>query len=72
MSRTIALFNNKGDVSKTTTTFRLGWKQVEMGHKSLIVETDPQCNLPGTCLNTDKENKMTSFYEKIIIISKTS
>lgn len=54
MAKTISLFNNKGGVSKTTTAFHLGWKLAEMGHKTLIVDTDPQCNLTGLCLNTDK------------------
>ena len=64
MAKTISLFNNKGGVSKTTTAFHLGWKLAEMGHKTLIVDTDPQCNLTGLCLNTDKENKLSIFYEK--------
>lgn len=62
MAKTIALFNNKGGVSKTTTTFHLGWKLAEKGYKTLIVDTDPQCNLTGLCLNTDKGNKLESFY----------
>ena len=64
MVKTIALFNNKGGVSKTTTTFHLGWKLAEMGYKTLIVDTDPQCNLTGLCLNTDKENKLIKFYQE--------
>jgi len=60
--KTIALFNNKGGVSKTTTTFHLGWKLAEKGYKTLIVDTDPQCNLTGLCLNTDKGNKLENFY----------
>ena len=63
MTKTIALFNNKGGVSKTTTTFHLGWKLAEKGYKTLIVDTDPQCNLTGLCLNSDKENKLIKFYE---------
>lgn len=62
MAKTIALFNNKGGVSKTTTTFHLGWKLAEKGYKTLIVDTDPQCNLTGLCLNTDKGNKLENFY----------
>lgn len=61
MAKTIALFNNKGGVSKTT-TFHLGWKLAEKGYKTLIVDTDPQCNLTGLCLNTDKGNKLENFY----------
>ena len=64
MAKTISLFNNKGGVSKTTTTFHLGWKLAEMGYKTLIVDTDPQCNLTGLCLNSDKENKLLNFYQQ--------
>lgn len=63
MAKIISLFNNKGGVSKTTTTFHLGWKLAEMGYKTLIVDTDPQCNLTGLCLNSDKENKLFDFYK---------
>ena len=63
MAKIIALFNNKGGVSKTTTTFHLGWKLAELGYKTLMIDTDPQCNLTGLCLNADKENKLTQFYE---------
>lgn len=64
MVKTISLFNNKGGVSKTTTTFHLGWKLAEKGQKTLIVDTDPQCNLTGLCLNADKNNKLENFYVK--------
>ncbi len=63
MAKIIALFNNKGGVSKTTTVFHLGWKLAEIGYKTLIVDTDPQCNLTGLCLNSDKENKLFNFYQ---------
>lgn len=63
MAKIISLFNNKGGVSKTTTAFHLGWKLAEMGYKTLIVDTDPQCNLTGLCLSTDKENKLFNFYQ---------
>jgi cellulose biosynthesis protein BcsQ len=63
MAKIISLFNYKGGVSKTTTTFHLGWKLAEQGYKTLIVDSDPQCNLTGLCINADKENKLIRFYE---------
>jgi chromosome partitioning protein len=46
----ISLFNHKGGVSKTTTTFNLGWMLAQQGHKTLIVDADPQCNLTALVL----------------------
>ena len=45
MTKQIALFNHKGGVSKTTTTFNLGWMLANKGKKVVIVDCDPQCNL---------------------------
>ena len=50
MHKTIALFNHKGGVSKTTTTFNLGWMLAEKGKRVVLVDTDPQCNLTGLIL----------------------
>lgn len=49
----IVLFNHKGGVSKTTSTFYLGWMIAEMGHKVLLVDADPQCNLTALFLGND-------------------
>lgn len=45
MSKSICLFNHKGGVSKTTTTFNLGWSLAALEKKVLIVDLDSQCNL---------------------------
>lgn len=50
MHKTIALFNHKGGVSKTTTTFALGWMLAEKGYRVVMVDADPQCNLSGLVL----------------------
>ena len=50
MHKVIALFNHKGGVSKTTTTFHLGWMLASKGKRVIMVDTDPQCNLTGLVL----------------------
>lgn len=41
----ISIFNNKGGVGKTTLTYHLASALAEMGHKVLMIDLDPQCNL---------------------------
>jgi chromosome partitioning protein len=60
----ISLFNHKGGVSKTTTTFNLGWMLAEQGHKVLIVDADPQCNLTALVLGYSSIDDIDVFYEK--------
>lgn len=51
----LVFFNHKGGVSKTTTTFHLGWKLAEHGYKVLLVDADSQCNLTGLIMGDDFE-----------------
>lgn len=51
--KTISVFNNKGGVGKTTLTYHLAHALAEMGHRTLIVDLDPQCNL--TILSLQEE-----------------
>src|SRR5713226_5310408 len=60
----ISLFNHKGGVSKTTTTFNLGWILAEMGKTTVIVDCDPQCNLTGVVLSFDGTGDFGEFYSK--------
>jgi cellulose biosynthesis protein BcsQ len=62
MAKIISLFNHKGGVSKTTTTFHLGWILAEQGKKVLMVDTDPQCNLTGVCLSLSGNDNFEKFY----------
>ncbi|VWC55436.1 chromosome partitioning protein ParA [Burkholderia aenigmatica] len=50
MAKRLVLFNHKGGVSKTTTVYNLGWMLAEKGHKVLLVDADPQCNLSSLIL----------------------
>jgi len=59
----IALFNHKGGVSKTTTSFNLGWKLAEKGHKVVLVDADPQCNLTGIVSGYTGIDDLEKFYK---------
>ena len=51
MVQKISLFNHKGGVSKTTTTFNLGWMLADKGKKVIMVDADPQCDLTELVLD---------------------
>lgn len=53
MIKKICLFNHKGGVSKTTTTYNLGWMLARKGKKVILVDADPQCNLTGLILGEE-------------------
>ena len=56
----IVLFNHKGGVSKTTTTYHVGWKLTEYNKKVLLVDGDPQCNLTSLLLGEDFDEYYTN------------
>lgn len=61
-AKRIALFNHKGGVSKTTTAFHLGWMLAEQGHRVVLVDADPQCNLSGLILGYKGQTDFETFY----------
>lgn len=65
MTKSICFFNHKGGVSKTTTTYNLGWALSKLGKKTLMVDLDPQCNLTGLVLAHQALNNlfMENFYQ---------
>ena len=52
--KSIAVFNNKGGVGKTTLTYHLGYALAELGHKTLLVDLDPQSNMTLFGLDPEK------------------
>lgn len=54
----ISIFNHKGGVSKTTTTYALGWELARLGYRVMLVDADAQCNLSQLILQNgfDKLN----------------
>ena len=63
MAKIISLFNHKGGVSKTTTTFNLSWALAELGKKVLMIDADPQCNLTGMSLSLSGTEDFETFYK---------
>jgi chromosome partitioning protein len=45
MSSVVAISNHKGGVAKTTTCFSLGACLAKLGHRTLVVDLDPQADL---------------------------
>ena len=60
--KSIAVFNNKGGVGKTTLTYHLGCALAELGHKTLLVDLDPQSNL--TLFGLDPERLHNIWQEE--------
>ena len=58
-AKTIILFNHKGGVSKTLTTFNIAWMLTEKGKKVLLVDCDPQCNLSALLLQDSFDDYYT-------------
>ncbi len=52
--KTIAFFNNKGGVGKTSLVYHLAWMFADKGIKTLAVDLDPQANLTSMFLREDR------------------
>ena len=59
MAKVICMFNHKGGVSKTTTSYNLAWMLYEKGKRVLLVDADSQCNLTNIALG---EEEFEQFY----------
>lgn len=51
--KTIAFFNHKGGVGKTTLVYHVAWMCAELGQRVLAVDLDPQANLTTMFLAED-------------------
>ncbi len=63
--QTIAFFNNKGGVGKTSLAYHVSWMLKEMGNKVLSVDLDPQVNLTGMFINEDQIESIMNKKENI-------
>jgi chromosome partitioning protein len=58
--KTIAFFNNKGGVGKTSLIYHLSWMYADLGLRVVAADLDPQSNLTAMCF---KQDTMESLYE---------
>jgi cellulose biosynthesis protein BcsQ len=52
--KTIAFFNNKGGVGKTSLVYHLGWMYADLGLPVVAADLDPQANLSSMFLDEDR------------------
>jgi len=52
--KTLAFFNNKGGVGKTTLVYHLAWMFSRMGKRVVVADLDPQANLTSMFLPEEK------------------
>lgn len=52
--KTIAFFNNKGGVGKTSLVYHLAWMYADLGLRVLAADLDPQANLTSMFLDEDR------------------
>ncbi len=58
--KTIAFFNNKGGVGKTTLVYHFSYMLAQLGYRSLAVDLDPQANLSSIFLT---EERLQEIYD---------
>lgn len=58
--KTVAFFNNKGGVGKTSLVYHLAWKFSELGYGVVAADLDPQANLTSAFL---PEDNLESLWE---------
>lgn len=62
--KTIAFFNNKGGVGKTTLVYHIAWMMMELEQKVLAADLDPQANLSSMFLDEERLEKVWSEEEQ--------
>ncbi len=58
--KTVAFFNNKGGVGKTSLVYHLAWMFAGMGHKIVAADLDPQANLTSMFIDETEQEKLWS------------
>ena len=63
---TIAVVNQKGGVGKTTTAVNLGAALALMGHRTLVVDADPQGNMTSGLGLRGQRGSGGTIYEALV------
>jgi len=53
-TRTIAVFNHKGGVGKTSLVYHLAWMYSDLGYRVIAADLDPQANLTSAFLDEER------------------
>lgn len=64
--KSIAIFNNKGGVGKTTLSFHTAHALAEIGKKVLVIDLDPQCNFSIFALNESQIEEIWRDEEEFV------
>ena len=70
--KTVAFFNNKGGVGKTSLAYHLAWMLAEVGYRVVAADLDPQANLSGMCLSEDRLEEVWRQDPRPTIVSAIS
>lgn len=62
--KTIAFFNNKGGVGKTTLVYHVAWMFRELGVNVVAVDLDPQSNLTAAFLSDDRMVELLNYSDE--------
>lgn len=76
--QSVAFFNNKGGVGKTSLVYHLAWTFNDRGYRVLLADLDPQSNLSALCLPesrleelwVDEEEKRRTIYGSVFPIKE--
>lgn len=66
--KTIAFFNNKGGVGKTSLVYHLAWMYAERGIRVLVADLDPQANLSAMFLDEERLAALWDDGEKSTVV----
>lgn len=56
--KTVAFFNNKGGVGKTSLVYHLAWMYADLGLSTVAADLDPQANLTSMFLDDDQQEAL--------------